>query len=36
MNDREAINDAGSHNKTLKFIPALRASTGRCSATPLN
>jgi len=23
-------------NKAFKFVPALRASTGRCSATPLN
>ena len=32
MNDREVINDSGSHNKSLKFVPALRASTGRKNA----
>ena len=32
MNDREVINDTGSHNKSFKFVPALRASTGRKTA----
>jgi hypothetical protein len=27
---------AVAHNKSFKFVPGLRPSTGRCSATPLN
>ena len=32
MNDREVINYRGSHNESFKFVPALRASTGRKTA----
>ncbi len=32
MNDREVINDTGSHNKTFKFVPGLRPSTGNRNA----
>ena len=36
MNDREVINDAGLHNKSFKFVPALRASTGRVLSRRFN
>ena len=34
MNDREVINDTGSHNKSFKFVPGLWPSTGPKKAAP--
>jgi len=32
MNDREVINDTGSHNKSFKLVPGLWPSTGHKTA----
>ena len=34
MNNREVTNDTGSYNKSFKFVPGLRPSTGPKKAAP--